>query len=103
MELTPAGGSVMRALAPRLAALAAVAIVLTSGQAAVAVGRPAPRAYANCTKLHVVYPHGVARAGASDVVHGKSKPVTTFVVDTKTYNLNLKSDRDHDGVACEQR
>jgi hypothetical protein len=69
----------------------------------VAVGAPLPRAYANCTALRVVYPHGVARAGAHDVVRGTTKPVTNFYVSTRLYTLNAKSDGDRDGVACEKR
>ena len=78
------------------------AILATAGQPALAASPPAPRAYANCTALHAVYPHGVARVGAHDVVGGNSRPVTSFAVDSKAYNLNVKSDRDGDGVACEK-
>ena len=58
---------------------------------------PAPRKYANCTAMHGVYPHGVARtlAAARHDGHGAW-------VRPRVYNLNSGSDRDHDGVACEQ-
>ena len=65
--------------------------------------KPKPRAYKNCTALNQVYPHGVGRSGARDEVRGSTDPVTDFVRDTKTYKLNTKSDRDKDGVACEQQ
>ena len=90
----------------RRSAVATAAVVsgllATAGQPAVAASRPAPRAYANCTALRAVYPHGVARVGAYDVVRGNSKPVTSFAIDSKAYNLNVKSDRDGDSVACEK-
>lgn len=70
---------------------------------AVPASKPKPKTYANCTALNKVYAHGVGRKGAKDKVRGKSKPVTNFTVDTKTYNKNTKSDRDKDGIACEKR
>lgn len=60
--------------------------------------KPKPKAYKNCTALTKVYPHGVGRSGAEDQGGG----VTDFTRDTKTYNLNKKSDRDKDGIACER-
>ena len=60
--------------------------------------RPKPKKYKNCTALTKVYPHGVGRPGAKD----KGGDVTDFVRDTKTYDLNKKSDRDKDGIACER-
>ena len=57
--------------------------------------------YANCTALNAVYPHGVGRSGAVDKTSGT--PVTTFYRNTSLYNLNTKSDRDKDGIACEKR
>jgi hypothetical protein len=64
---------------------------------------PKPKKFANCTALNKAYPHGVAKNGGRDRVTGKSKPVTTFTVNTATYTLNKASDRDKDGVACEKR
>ena len=64
---------------------------------------PKPVTYKNCAALNRVYPHGVGRSGARDKVSSRSKPVTTFTRNTKVYNLNKKSDRDKDGVACEKR
>jgi len=57
--------------------------------------------YVNCTALNTVYAHGVGRSGAVDKTSGT--PVTTFYRDTTLYNLNSKSDRDKDGIACEKR
>jgi hypothetical protein len=65
--------------------------------------KPKPKTYQNCTDLNATYPHGVAKSGAKDKVSGSSKPVTTFTVDSRTYALNKKSDRDKDGVACEKK
>lgn len=59
---------------------------------------PKPKAYKNCTALHKVYPHGVGKSGAKD----RGGDVTTFTRDNKTYAKNKKSDRDKDGIACEQ-
>jgi uncharacterized membrane protein len=61
------------------------------------------RVFANCTAMHKVYPHGVGKRGARDKVSGHTKPVTNFKRDTALYKANKKSDRDKDGVACEQR
>ena len=84
-----------------IASLAALSLIglATPAQAA----PPKPKRYANCTALHNVYKHGVAKKGGRDKVTGKSKPVTTFTVSTATYNLNTALDRDKDGVACEKR
>jgi hypothetical protein len=71
--------------------------------APVAVAKPRPpKTYVNCDAMHKDYPHGVAKKGAKDIVRGHTKPVTTFAVYTKMYAKNTKSDRDHDGVACEK-
>ena len=57
--------------------------------------------YKNCTEMHKRYKGGVARVGARDVrASGRAryKPY----VNTGLYNANKKSDRDKDGIACEQ-
>lgn len=59
-----------------------------------AVDLPPPKKYKNCTELRRVYPKGVARDAKSAVTSGAT-------VDVKTYRLNMGSDRDKDGVACE--
>lgn len=65
---------------------------------------PAPLAaaktYPNCDALHVDYPHGVGRPGATD--HTSGKPVTTFTVNQAVYDANTARDRDKDGIACEK-
>jgi hypothetical protein len=69
-----------------------------------AVAAPKPVRYANCTALNKVYRHGVAKSSkAKDKVRGKTKPVTTFVVNAKVYQLNIRLDGDKDGIACEKR
>lgn len=62
---------------------------------------PAAAAFANCTALNRVYPHGVGRPGAVDRTTGK-KPVTNFTVDANVYAANTGRDRDDDGIACEK-
>lgn len=95
-----------RPITARLAA-AVLSSVLSIGIAAAPAAEaaaPKPRVFANCTQLNGVYPHGVGRAGAYDQGKGKGfRPVTNFKVDTALYQANIKSDRDHDGVACEKR
>lgn len=76
---------------------AAIAIALLGGltPSAMASGKqPPPKKYKNCTELRKVYPRGVARDAAAAASTGA-------VVDPKTYKLNLNSDRDRDGIACE--
>ena len=58
-------------------------------------------AFRNCTAMHRVYPHGVGRLGAVDHTRSGKNPVTNFYRSTTIYNLNTKSDADHDGIACE--
>ncbi len=65
--------------------------------------KPAPVSateFQNCTAMHEKYPHGVGRPGARDQTTGT--PVTNFVVSSALYSANAKSDRDDDGIACEQ-
>jgi hypothetical protein len=59
-----------------------------------------PRAFANCDAMHRVYPHGVGLPKARDRTSGT--PVTTFTRNRAVYLVNTKSDRDKDGIACEQ-
>lgn len=57
------------------------------------------KTYANCKALNKQYPHGVAKKGYAKSASGLTgKPY----VSTKLYELNKKSDRDKDGVACEK-
>jgi hypothetical protein len=53
--------------------------------------------------LKADYPHGVGRTGAVDKVSGGGAPVTTFTRNDGLYAINADSDRDGDGIACEQR
>ena len=85
-----------------VAAAIGASVVLAPVMTPVADAR-APRHFRNCTALHRVYPHGVGRAGAHDRVRGRTAPVTTFKRSTRLYKANKGMDRDHDGVACEQR
>ncbi len=55
----------------------------------------------NCTVLQKHYKHGVGKRGAHD--HTSGTPVTTFTRNNAVYYANRKSDRDHDGIACEKR
>lgn len=91
----------------RIRSIAAVAgLSVTLGLGAV-VPADATSIYTNCTAMHTKYPHGVGKKGAHDRVRGHTKPVTTFVRNTKVYNaamrVNDDLDRDRDGVACEKR
>lgn len=60
--------------------------------------------YANCTALNAVYPHGVAKAGTTyDRVSGVNKAFKGQpFFSTALYTLNVKSDGDKDGIACEK-
>ena len=71
---------------------------LGAGPASAATRYPT---YKNCTEMHKRYKGGVARAGAKDKRasgRAKYKPY----VNTGLYNANKQSDRDRDGIACEQ-
>jgi hypothetical protein len=61
-------------------------------------------AYKNCAALVKDYPHGVAKAGTkSDKVSGQARPLEgPPFFSTAVYNLNTKSDRDRDDIACER-
>jgi hypothetical protein len=88
-------GAMIRATAA-LIATAAIAIIAPAPDASAVVVRH----FANCTAMHRVYPHGVGRRGAHD--HTSGTPVTNFFRNNALYNANSGSDRDHDGIACEQ-
>ena len=56
--------------------------------------------FANCTAMHRVYKHGVAKsdkAASYQVRQGYGRPA----VRAKVYWANSGSDRDKDGTACE--
>ena len=96
----------MKLNSPRILVVPAATILLisTGTATASATTAPDPVKYSNCAKLNKVYPHGVAKAkGVKDKVARTTKPVTTFVVNLKVYNLNYKNlDRDKDGIVCEK-
>jgi len=81
-------------------------IVLAVSSAAlvapITVAGPADAAthFANCTAMHHVYKHGVARSAAAanhQVRMGYGRPAVKPAV----YAANSSSDRDKDGTACE--
>jgi hypothetical protein len=75
-----------------LAASTALAVVA----AVAAPSDAAARTFRNCTALHKVYPHGVAKSRAAAKAHGWEAKVSASL-----YKANKKMDRDRDGVACE--
>ena len=79
-----------------------VATVAAAASAAVLVPAQADAAttFANCTAMHRVYKYGVAKSVAAanyQVRKGNHRPA----VKPRVYAANTKSDRDHDGTACE--
>ena len=52
--------------------------------------------FRNCTAMHRVWHHGVARSRAAARRDGHGAAVRPAI-----YRANKSSDRDHDGVACE--
>jgi hypothetical protein len=74
----------------------------TSKKSVPATTKPnSARHVTNCGAMREVYPHGVGRPGAIDHTKG-TRPVTDFVSDRALYAANQGSDRDRDGIACEQ-
>lgn len=95
----PSGGT--PTLAPFVSAPARTTAPSPQQTTAAAAGpAPAPT-YANCTAMHEDYKGGVARPGAVDhrtSGHAKYPPYYSQAL----YDANTKSDRDKDGIACEQ-
>jgi Excalibur calcium-binding domain len=86
----------------RIKSLALALVVIAGSLLVAAPANASVPVFKNCTAMHKVYKHGVGRKGAKDhVASKKDKPVTNFHVSTTIYNANKKSDRDHDGIACE--
>ena len=83
----------MRKLIIALAAL--VALAATAALAAPA--EAGVRHFSNCTAMHKVYPHGIAKSHAAAGAHGRGAKVSASL-----YKANKKMDRDRDGVACER-
>ncbi|MFZ2242424.1 MAG: excalibur calcium-binding domain-containing protein [Gordonia amarae] len=97
-------GSALAAGAIMAGAFAPIASAAT-GDSAVAGQQAAKKTtkyYNTCAALNERYPHGVARAGATDHVTAGKRPVTGYIVNTNIYNHNKKLDYDNDGIACEQ-
>jgi hypothetical protein len=83
-----------------VSAALSVPLLLAAATPALAKG-PAIVDYKNCTKVHVHYKGGIAKPGAKDKRasgHAKYKPY----VNAALYAANKHSDRDKDGIACEQ-
>ena len=59
----------------------------------------AAKKFKNCTELNKVYPGGVALPGAINA-GGITKKEPKY--NKALYNVNKKSDRDGDGIACEK-
>jgi hypothetical protein len=88
-----------RAVVAATGLVAALIVGTTAGPADAAT----VRAFKNCTAMHKVaaFKGGIAKPGARDrrtSGHAKYAPYRSL----KGYRLNAKSDRDKDGVACEQ-
>ncbi len=66
-----------------------------------ATPQPQVLVFRSCSALNAVYPHGVARTGAVDLVNGNQVAVVGFAVDSRTYAANSSLDIDGDGIACE--
>lgn len=84
----------MKKLLVAAVTVAASAVVLVPAQAHAAT------TFANCTAMHKTYRYGVAKSSAAatyQIRHGHHRPT----VNAKVYYANTKSDRDHDGTACE--
>jgi hypothetical protein len=78
--------------------------------AALSVGGVTPaeavtvKAFKNCTAMHKVaaFKGGIAKPRARDRRAGGGHAAYKPYRSLKGYLLNKKSDRDHDGIACEQ-
>ena len=84
----------------RAAATTLVALATTTAVMAVTGPAEAVTRFANCTAMHNVYPHGVAKgplAANYQVRQGYGRPAVRPLV----YSVNSFSDRDKDGTACE--
>jgi hypothetical protein len=87
-------------VSPKLASLVVgTAIAISTLVPVTSASAVVVRTFANCTAMHQVYKHGVGRRYAHD--HTSGKPVTNFYHNNALYYANRKSDRDHDGIACE--
>ena len=83
-----------------LIGLAAATAVVAPIAVTAAPANAATSSLANCTAMHKVYKHGVAKsstAAAKQVRAGYGRPAVKPLV----YRANVNSDRDKDGTACE--
>ena len=78
----------------------AIAISFSFNALQVDAASPKAVAYKNCTELNKVYKGGVARSASVKNVGGKTKYAP--FVSQAIYDLNKKSDRDKDLIACEK-
>ena len=77
----------------------AVGIAIVLGFSILPISQASAKTFKNCTELNKKYPGGVALPGA---VNKGGKTKLTPKYSKKLYNLNKKSDRDKDGIACEK-
>jgi hypothetical protein len=80
--------------------VAAACTAVLAAPLGVAGSADAATRFANCTAMHHVYKHGVAKSTAAanhQVRAGYGRPA----VKPKVYAANAFSDRDKDGTACE--
>jgi len=61
-----------------------------------------PEVFENCTAMNAKYRGGVGVPGAVDVRPGGGTAQYQPLWDRVIYEANTKSDRDKDGIACEQ-
>ena len=85
-----------------LTAMLTLAIAISFSFNALQVDAASPKAvsYKNCAELNKVYKGGVARSASVKNVGGKTKYAP--FVSKAVYDLNKKSDRDKDLIACER-
>ena len=82
---------------PAVACISAAAVVGVTAPAGAAV-----KTFKNCTEMHKQFKGGVGKPGAVDKRKGGGKAKYAPYRSTAWYNANVKSDADHDGIACEQ-
>jgi opacity protein-like surface antigen len=75
----------------------AAAAALAATAAIAAPADASARHFRNCTAMHKVYPHGIAKSRAAARAHGWEAKVSASL-----YKANKRMDRDRDGVACER-
>ena len=84
-------------------ASAALSLPVVLGLAAPAQAKaPLIIDYKNCATVHLHYKGGIARPGAKDVRKGGGHARYKPFVNAQLYAANAHSDRDKDGIACEQ-